>query len=222
LPLEGNGTVLICRACGHREDAGVFFGALDDVDHEDEAADAKAAWRAERRRMQLDVLGGVGFALFELDGRWRGERSLSGWGGGARDHIEDVLIRHHDDEGRWVEVACSRRERGDDEPESALRSALQNADESSWPSASDAAVALWLRARDRAVVSKVAAAAATTVTFRVDARPREFRMLAASDHEWAASGRVDDVSITVAGIRTAPEPIGLRRVRELRALAESA
>ncbi len=211
LPFPRTGAELICRACGHRESGGFFYAAGDEPDRSEGAMTAvEAAWLDERR---LDVLRRLSFPVFELDERWAGERTLGGWAGRSTDDVGDVRLHHAGTAGRWVEVGSSLPGSGDPEPEAALRSALMNADESPWPDASEAAVALWHRARDRAVLAQVAAATPGTVAFPVDLRPREFRILTVPG-AWAATARMEGIDVTVSGVGADPAGIGLRRVHD--------
>jgi len=212
-----SGDELVCRACGHRESVGVFYGGpVDDAEEADPAAEA--AWRAEHRRRELRILEGLDFPLFELDDRWAGGRALGGWGGPGRDDVDRVTVRHRQDEATLVDVECSVGKRWEDALEAALRSVLANVDEAPWPDASRAAVTLWLRARERAVIARIAGATQGALTLAVDGRPQSFELLDAGAGAWAATARIGDVAVTVAAAGTGPETIGLRRVRDLGSL----
>jgi hypothetical protein len=78
---------------------------------------------------------------------------------------------------------------------------------SSWPTASHAAVALWLAARDRTARGAVLAAVHSEQLISVDGAPAPFLTLTAATGHWVAVRRHNDLVITIAATDLDPTAI---------------
>lgn len=156
--------VVSCRVCGDEESQGTFFAIRSDTDEsEDEATRSTRAARirAHARKQQwfsnTMTLRATAFPIYAADG-WYARLGGSGSHG---DDLTEITIYHYDtpdadpfagDPPR-LEVTTKR------EPHAntlllEARHTLENwivrgAEGGDWPDASRAAIALWLRARDR-------------------------------------------------------------------------
>ncbi|HET8979806.1 MAG TPA: hypothetical protein VFN87_16725 [Solirubrobacteraceae bacterium] len=231
-----NGTVIpspivVCRRCGHEEREGTFFaggGACDD-DEDDAAREARIARAREHTRVgrwlsTAMTLRALTFPVYAAED-WP---AVIGGSGSHGDRLTSLTIAHHDtsdadpyagDRPRF-QITTSR----EDSPVSdelrqarwALDGWLHNNDDdarSSWPSASPAAVSLWLAARDRTVRGKVLAAVCSEQPMSIDGTLQPFLTLtAAASGHWVAVRHHGDLMITIAASELDPTRITIEPI----------
>jgi hypothetical protein len=202
--------IVVCRRCGQQEREGTFFGPMAcSGDEADEAApDARvASARAQRWYATTMTLRSVTFPIYAAEG-WP---AAIGGSGSRGDRLVSLTIDHYDSSDAdpyagdlsRIEITTSN----DDRPltdelrqaRSTLHAWLQNRDgDTAWPHASDAAITLWLAARDRESRAKVLAAARSEQLIGIDGTPQTFLTLTAPTGHWAAVRRHEDLMITIA------------------------
>jgi hypothetical protein len=224
--------IVVCRQCGHEEREGTFFavGATCDDDENEVAREARVARASEHARVgrwlsNAMMLRALTFPVYAAEG-WS---ALIGGSGSRGDRLTSISIDHHDtpqadpyagDRPRF-EITTSRA----DSPASdelcqargTLHSWLQNNGDdacSSWPEASDAAVTLWLAARDRTVRGKVLAAVRSEQLIRIDGTPAPFLTLTAASRHWVAVRHHSDLVITVAASDLDPARITIEPISD--------
>ncbi len=219
--------IVVCRVCGHEEHEGTFFGLASSDDTEDEATrEARIARALADRRTQqwyshAMTLRAVTFPIYAAEG-WP---AMVGGSGSRGDQLTNLTIRHHDTSDAdpyagdlpWLEVTTSNDDPryGDEltKATSALDNWLHNdGTRSRWPSASHAAVTLWLRARDRAVRATVREAIRSDQLITVDGTPQPFLTLTAPGGRWVAVRRHDDLTITIAADNLDPTTITIEPI----------
>lgn len=189
--------VIVCVRCGHEESEGVWFGPIGE----------EASVPVENHKPpEWPALDAVDFPVYALAGA---DAEMTGHGWDAVG-VHSVTMSH---DGVEIETEALRHAYFDAREASAraLTTVVHNADPPQWGSGSSAAMALRLRARDRAVAARVARSEPFTVDLSVDGEPVRFEGLRCQAG-WAAVGRTQDVQLTIGAHRIAPEAVALRRL----------
>jgi hypothetical protein len=224
--------IVVCRRCGHEEREGTFVavGAARDDDEDEAAREVRVARAREHARVgrwysKAMLLRAITFPVYAAEG-WP---AVIGGSGSHGDRLTSVTISHHDtadadpyagDRPRF-EITTSREDPpASDELRQArwtLHSWLYNNDDdacSSWPEASQAAVTLWLSARDRTMRGKVLAAVRSEQLISIDGTPAPFLTLTAATGHWVAVRRHSDLLVTVAASDLDPTPITIEPISD--------
>ena len=232
-----NGTVIpnpivVCRHCGHEEGERTFFavGAACDDDEEEAAREARVTRAREHARVgrwlsNMMTLRALTFPVYAAEG-WP---AVIGGSGAHGDQLTSLTIDHHDTRDadpyaghrRRLEITTSREDSPvSDELRQArwtLHSWLRNNDDagrSSWPEASQAAVTLWLAARDRTVRGEVLAAVRSELLISIDGTPKSFLTLTAATGHWVAVRQHSDLVITIAASDLDPAQITIEPISD--------
>lgn len=189
--------VIVCVRCGHEVSEGVWFAPVG----EDPGVPVENYQPPER-----PTIDGLGFPVYALAGA---DAQMTGHGWDAAG-VHSVTMSC---DGVQIETEALRHAYFDAREASArvLMTLLHNADPPRWGSGSPAAMALRLRARDRAVVTRVARSESFTLDLPVDGEPVRFEGLRCQDG-WAAVGRTEEVQITIGAHQITPEAVALRRL----------
>jgi hypothetical protein len=236
------GKVTVCRACGHEEGAGRAITRLGSIDEEPldeaEAAERKARRRAHRRveKWYLDelTLRGVGFPIYAAE-NWPGSVQIGGglgtWGefvgpqSAEADDVRHLTIDHYTspDTDRFsdrprlkVTTSVDDSRWGNTHVDQArwILGAWHQEQNPSWPEASDAALYLWLAARDRDKRALVHSAAESEEHITIDGAAEPFLMLSTPAGPWVAIRRHDDLTIILAARDADPATIMLEPIAD--------
>jgi len=198
--------VIACTRCGHEVSEGAWYAP---------APRGLKALRRRRRRVpppppHLPAFPPVAEAGFPVYGLAGAEPEVSGYGSSPDAGVHTMRIRH---DGVVVTTRMRRAAflEADDEAASALASVIHDAEPWDWGRGSDAARALRIHARRRAVAARVARAEPFAVELPVDGEPVRFEGFR-EPAGWAAVGGTAHVLIVIAAHGTTPEAIALRRL----------
>lgn len=209
--------VVVCRACGHEEPEGTFFGASaggdgeeDEMERQARIARVRAEERVQRWYANTMLLRGVTFPIYAADG-WPARIDGSGSRGDA---VTQITIGHGEASSPDRDAApLHRLEVTTSNDEFQLANELRQARETlevwagnqqpqvSWQGKSQAAITLWLAAHQRRSRGLALAAQRTEQPITVDGAPQPFLTLTASTGSWVAVRAHHDLMITVAGHR---------------------
>lgn len=216
---RGDGTivpnpVVSCRVCGHDEAEGTFQRFSGKVlDGEDETRrQARIAYvRLQQRKRQWNsteaTLRETRFPIYAAHG-WPAQMGGSGSHGGQ---CREITIYHYDNPdpdpyaGDRPRILITTRR--DDRPflgtlfeaRRALESRIRaDSGSTQWPNASDAAITLWLRARDRERRAAVLDAKRSEQVITTDGAPVAALMLSTPAKQWVAVAHHSDLTIIVA------------------------
>ncbi|WP_354697339.1 hypothetical protein DSM112329_02963 [Paraconexibacter sp. AEG42_29] len=184
---------VVCGACGH-EEATVSFFALpeEDPDAEPPSPDTVARWKAEavsRAREDLrERLSELAFTPRVVVGL---PMVATGWGG-SDGRVTELVTRYGaSDSTPWMEVRDAESSPLSEEPDAVAQDALESILKTNepWPRRSEAALALWLSARDRDATQAAASASVSVISLPVDGVASGFglRRLGA---RWAAAAAI--------------------------------
>jgi hypothetical protein len=221
--------VVSCRACGHEEHEGTFFGTSSNTDEpEDEEtraariARARAHQRKQRWLSDTLTLRATNFPIYAADG-WP---ARLGGSGSQADQLTKITVHHYESQDADLFAADRPRlavttKNADLNPGNALAEARgmledwvrRNAGAARWPEASHAAITLWLRARDRDTRAAVLNAVQSEQLITIDGAPTMMLMLTAPPGRWVAAAGHADLTVIVAAHDIEPgalrlEPIG--------------
>jgi hypothetical protein len=187
---------VVCRACGHEHNIGVFYAGLaaDEPDVQELARMRREAEEHHRLAAQM-ALADLTFAVFLARGR---SGRIGGWG--SSNHVlTSVEVEHGAATGRagpWLRVMTEReRHRYESEPalaRSALRPLLEEARLGACPERTNAGLAIWLDAVEREARQAAARSVIEQRTLLVDGAPMEVATVACGAR-WSAAGRRDDL-----------------------------
>lgn len=205
-----DGSFAACRACGHREPLGSWYGEIVDPDRGPENdTDEDDGWKLqaerEHRQAMLAMLADLPFTLYAPADV---SLTVSGWGGGsasedsafyAPDH---VTLVHEETSGGRVTSRTSIRDDGMFDDLTLARHALEEAiqHDAGFPilERSNAARSLWINARHRDAIRQATRATSARRPILIDDDPVEF-VTAVTDQHWAAVGRLQELVLTVTG-----------------------
>lgn len=231
--------ITVCRVCGHEEGTGRSisrFGATDDEPEDEETAAARREVRREHQRIEkwyLDklTLRGVAFPIYAAD-NWRTQIG-GGWGtwakptgassGSSGEDVTHLTVDHFDsahadrftDSPRLKVTTSVEYSQFGNTPLEHARWVLaiwQHACDVSWPQVSDAALKLWLGARDRERRAAVHSANQTGTLIMIDGTPERFLILTPLSGRWVAVRDHGDLTITVAANDLDPSTIELEPI----------
>jgi hypothetical protein len=191
-------TSAVCGRCGHEEALGVLYAPLTG-DPPDPAARDEA-----RARIAGQMTAAVRSASFELCGLAGSEPTVVGHG--SQDvELDSVRLAFATPAGRvTVETSVERPRRTTaDLARSALEGLLHER-AGNWPEGSETATLLWLNRQRRLRAADAAAAPASELTVAVDGVPTAFTSVAHGER-FAAVGRIDGRTVTIAGHGSAAE-----------------
>jgi hypothetical protein len=218
--------ITVCRVCGHEEGAGRSisrFGSIDDEPKDEKtAADRAARRRAEERIQKWYVdkltLRGVAFPIYCVenwhvqigDGFGTRGRLNSGPSTSTSAEVSYLTIDHFasPDTDRFMDrprlkvmTSVDRSQFGDTQLEHArwVLAIWQHDSGTPWPQVSDAALKVWLAARDREQRVAVHTSTQTETLITIDGSPEPFLTLTPPNDRWVAVRRHDDLTITIAG-----------------------
>lgn len=206
----------LCAACGHEEPLGTWFGPVTS----EPVADGPADWAEEFHQRQVaPMLAAIGFTVYAPAGL---PVTIGGWGGSDERRADRITLTHHDAHETRLDVETSAgHDHGFSDAAEHARDALTQALDSSVdagpPDLSQPALSLWLNARRRGFARAAARASVTPLTLTVEGRSRPF-VTARSDRDWAAVGRIDDLTLTVTAHAITPEQVHLRGLTSVAAL----
>jgi hypothetical protein len=235
-PLQPN-PITVCRVCGHEEGAGrsiTRFGSTDDEPEDEKSAAERAARRLADQRIQkwyVDklTLRGVAFPIYSAE-NWHvqigdGFGTLAKLGGPSKrtgaevshltiDHFTSDADRLTDVPRLKVMTSVDRSQFGDTELEIArwVLAIWQHDSGTPWPEVSDAALKVWLAARDRGRRAAVHTSTQTETLITIDGSPGPFLTLTPPSGRWVAVRRHDDLTITIAGRDLDPTTLTLEPV----------
>lgn len=203
-PCEELTPFVFCRECGHEESIGTFYGAMapEDVDPE-EVARRVREHELERQTKAREALGTASFRIYAAAG-WPAEATGWGWGMRWPEDLHSIRISHgawNEQSGATLTVETEVEEELIDSELAEARHLLEvNLGETigDWPDLSEAALTIWLEARDRERRRIAADAIPELRLVDVDEEPREFLVVQA-DARWAAVSRLDTVVVKVTG-----------------------
>ncbi|MEA2465979.1 MAG: hypothetical protein QOJ57_105 [Thermoleophilaceae bacterium] len=215
--------VLACAVCGHEEPVPTFFGVSDAAGDDDwsEVEEDDEAMAPLGRAGAAAALSKVDFPVYAMAGA---EPRLTGLGSQGSSVTEVDIAHGTPEDESWLLVSVERGPEMDSEAalaRRALETALMDAGEA-WPDdMSEAALTLWLHARERDTRRAAASAEMEQLAVSVDGAPVEFRLVR-SGRSWAAAARIgDDLGVTLSARGVEPSAVALERVRDLRPLADS-
>jgi hypothetical protein len=220
--------VVSCRVCGHDEPEGTFvhFGS-GPGDHEDMAehaariAQARAEMRQRQWRSAEMTLRDTRFPIYAAEG-WPAQ--LGGSGSQGADTTE-ITITHHDtpvfDPFAGDQPRLEITTKHDDSLLGDLYEARQTLDNwlhadnsgTEWPDVSNAALTLWLRARDRRRRAALLRAERTAQLITIDAAPTPALMLM-TGRRWVAVARQRNLTIVIAGHEIDPGSLHLKPITD--------
>ncbi|MGO9974964.1 MAG: hypothetical protein ACLP01_19610 [Solirubrobacteraceae bacterium] len=239
-PLEP-ARITVCRVCGHEEGAGRSisrFGSADDEPEDETAAAERLELRRAHDRLQkwyLDTLTlrCVAFPIYAAE-NWRAQIG-DGWGTLAKpigtpsksagedvthltvDHFSSAKADRFTDPPRLkVTTSVEDAQYGDTQLDQArwVLALWQQESQVSWPRVSDAALKVWLAARDRQGRAAVRAATQTEQLITIDGTPQPFLTLTPPSGRWVAVRHHGDLTITVAANDLAPTTIELEPITD--------
>ncbi len=237
-PLEPN-RIVVCRRCGHEEGAGrsiTRFGSTDDEPEDKEAAAKRLARQRAHERVQkwlVDTLTlrGVAFPIYSAenwqlqigDGFGSRGRPTSGPSKPRSDHVRHLTIDHFasPEADRFTEhprlkvmTSVDPAQFGDTALEHArwVLAIWQHDSHTPWPQVSDAALKVWLAARDRERRAAVHTSTQSEQLIAIDGIPRPFLTLTPPSGRWIAVRRHDDLTITIAGRDLDPTTLTLEPI----------
>jgi hypothetical protein len=206
--------LIVCRVCGHQEQAGGIFryGQTDDADDDEAAREARLAriryeqavrrWHAQT----MTLIGGVTFPIYAAAG-WPARLNGSGSQG---DDLTRLVIAHAEtlpDDSMFVqrpriEVTTSIDPSQQDElavARDAFGSGIE-ADMNRQPTdgLSDAALTLWFRAARRRRVAGSHEAPVSETEITIDGAREPFLTVGTPTAHWVAVRRHHDLTITIA------------------------
>lgn len=218
--------ITVCRVCSHEEGAGRSISRFGSTDNEPEdektAADRAARRRADQRIQKWYVdkltLRCVAFPIYCAE-NWQvqigdgfGTRGGLNSGPSKRTGAElsHLTIDHFasPDTDRFTErprlkvmTSVDRSQFGDTQLEHArwVLAIWQHDSGTPWPQVSDAALKIWLAARDRERRAAVHTSTQTETLITIDGSPEPFLTLTPPGGRWVAVRRHDDLTITIAG-----------------------
>jgi len=218
------------RVCGHEEPEGVFFGGRAEPDKGEDAATravrvAAARARARRQRWLSHTLTlrAAGFAIYVADGL-----PARVGGSGSRDEVQtEVTIYQYEsittedpqlEQKPSLSITTALNERLHRDGPAELRDALEQwvdrqRGPQDWPEASNAAITLWLRARQRERRAYVLAATQAESELTLDGVVVKAKRLTTENGLWVASVGHDDFTLVICARDTDPatlrlEPLG--------------
>jgi hypothetical protein len=229
--------ITVCHVCGHEEGAGRSISRLRSIDDEPEdektAADRAARGRADQRIQKWYVdkltLRGVAFPIYSAE-NWNlqigdGFGTLAKLGGPAKStgaEVSHLTIDHFtSDADRFTERArlkvmtsVDRAQFGDTPLDNArwVLAIWQHDSPMSWPQVSDAALKVWLAARDREQRAAVHTSTQTETLITIDGTREPFLTLTPPSGRWVAVRRHDDLTITIAGRDLDPTTLTLEPI----------
>jgi hypothetical protein len=209
--------VIVCMRCGDEEPEGAWVAVESERDDEDEPGEAATAeaerWLREHRREQLENLRGLQLPVYALDD-WPDPPLHAGSGSGDQG-IHSVTVRHGAENGPTIEIETEHRRHAVHSDIEVARQALVGAlqEGSEWPQASQPALALWLRARDRERHARAGTADHLNVELAVEGETASFEGFRAGQ-AWAAVATVGEVRVTISGRNAPREGMRLRRMSD--------
>jgi hypothetical protein len=231
--------ITVCRRCGHEEGAGrsiLRFGSTDNEPSDQEAAAERLARRRAHQRIQkwyVDklTLRGVAFPIYAAenwdiqigDGFGTRGKLTSGPSKGTGDDVSHLTIDHFTspDADRFTErprlklmTSVDDSQFGDTQLEHArwVLAIWQHDSHEPWPQVSDAALRVWLAARDRERRAAVHASTQTEKLITVDGTPEPFLTLTPPSGLGVAVRRHEGITITVAAHGVDPATITLEPI----------
>ena len=223
--------VVACRVCGQEETEGTFFAPSaaseepeGEVARQARLARVRAEMRVQRWYSDALTLRAVTFPIYAAQG-WPAQLGGSGSHG---DQLTQLTIRHYDtpnpdpEEGDRprLEITTSNDDSSLGDEAWHARHSLENwirrndRTHGQWPAASDAAITLWLSARDRASRAQVLAASRSEQLIALEGSPEPFLVLTASHEAWVAVRRHRDLTITIAARDLDPQTITIEPVAD--------
>jgi hypothetical protein len=223
-PLEPN-RIVVCRRCGHEEGAGrsiTRFGSTGDEPEDEEVAAEREARRRAHQRIQkwyVDklTLRGVAFPIYCAenwhvqigDGFGTLAKPIGAASRATGDDVSHLTIDHFafPDADPVTERPCVKvmtsvdhSQFGDTQLEHArwVFAIWHHDSHTPWPQVSDAALKLWLAARDRERRAAVRTSTQTEKLITIDGTPERFLTLTPPSGRWVAVRRHEDITITVA------------------------
>lgn len=222
--------VVSCRVCGHEETEGTFFGVSSEASKSDDEATPAARTAPTRARHPKHgspsaaiTIRETRFPIYGAQG-WPARLGGSGSQGGK---VTNITIYHYNvaeadpyagDRPRLA-ITTKRDELHSGETMREARRALENwlsqgAGAAGWPEASRAAIALWLRARDRERRAAVLGASRSEQLITIDGAPTRTLTLNGPGNRWVAVARHADLMIIVAAHDLEPTSLRLESIAD--------
>jgi hypothetical protein len=217
--------VVSCRVCGHDEPEGTFLrsgsGEHEDMaQHAARVSPARVQMLKQQRQWADRTLRDTQFPMYAADG-WP---ARLGGGGSHGGRVSEIMISHHDtpvldplasDQPR-LEITTKN-----DDPLGDLHQARHTLDSwlrtdnagVQWPDVSNAALTLWLRARDRGRRAVLLGAERTAQLITIDGAPEPALMLMIGGR-WVAVARHRNLTIVVAGREIDPATLHLKPITD--------
>jgi hypothetical protein len=218
--------VVSCRACGHEEREGTFFGGGANPDEsEDEATRAarivrtRAQLRKRRWLTNKMTIRATQFPIYAADG-WPAEIG----GSESRDDQQTGITIHHYEAGAdrltgdrpRLAITTKHDEPFPSDLFTQLNQRLQDwiRRGESWPDASRAAITLWMGAHNREVRAAALAAVQSEQLITIDDIPTTMLVLSTPHGRWVAAALHDDLTLIIAADDVSPTSLRLEPIAD--------
>ena len=220
--------LVVCRVCGHQEQAGGIFrfeqpddGDEDEAEREARMARIRAEQTVQRWYSNKIVLMAVTFPIYAAEG-WPARINGSGSRGDDLTHLtvahaetlpDSMFVRRPQievttsiDPHQPSELAAAR--------DAFARGIESSANQQPTDGLSDAALTLWFRASRRRNVAGSHAAPVSETEIRIDGTREPFLMVGTPNAQWVAVRRHGDLAITIEAWETDPEALTLEPIAD--------